>query len=200
MKSRAFVIVNEAQHSEESLIAGNFLLGIVIVLLALSAYTERQAAAPPASEAVQEESGEPLFALHPEEIGAIRVLDAHGCIVVRQKEATPPSVEELIGSIAQARIVRRFSPALVDLSAYGLTRPLRRVEVVQANGAQSRSVVIGNLNPVGNAVYARVHGESDVLLVGSYFLTSLEMALQGLRAKGDVAADPSCVDEVKSPN
>ena len=63
--------------------AGNFLLGIVIVLLALSAYTERQAAAPPASEAVQGESGEPLFSLPPEKIDAIKVLDAHGCVLVR---------------------------------------------------------------------------------------------------------------------
>ncbi len=173
---------------------GNFFLGIVTVLLALLAYTERQSAAPPTSEAVQEESGEPLFSLRPDEIDAITVLDAHGCVFVRKKGTNPQPAEELMNSIVQARVVRRFSPAAADFSAYGLMQPIRRVEVVRANGAQSRSVAIGNLNPVGSAVYARVRGESDVLLVGSYFLTSLDMALQGLRAERGATLDLKCPD------
>jgi len=184
--------VKEAQRSEESLMAGNFLLGIVMVLLALSAYTERQAAAPPASEVVQEESGEPLFSLPLEKIGAIKVLDAHGCVLVRKNGSNSQPVKELLDSIVQVRVVRRFSPASTDFSAYGLTRPVRRVEVTWANGAQSRRVAIGNLNPVGNAVYVRAQDETEVLLVGSYFLTSLDMALQELRAESGMALDLNC--------
>jgi len=77
-------------------------------------------------------------------------------------------------------------------SSYGLTHPVRRAEVKWAHGAQNRSVAMGNLNPVGNAVYAHIDGESDVLLVGSYFLTSLDMALQGLRAGGSKFVDLNC--------
>src|SRR5712664_25520 len=140
---------------------GNFLLGLVIVLLALSEYRERQSVAPPASEVVREESGEPLFFLQPAEIDVIKVLDAHGCVVVRKNGANPHHAEELVDSIVQARVVRRFGPLSADFSAYGLTHPVRRVEVVWANGAQSRRVAIGNLNPVGNAVYARAQDETE---------------------------------------
>jgi hypothetical protein len=171
---------------------GNFLLGIVIVLLALSAYTGRQPAVPSASEARQEKSGEPLFSLQPAEIDSIKVLDAHGCVLVRQKGPNPQPAKELMDSIVQARVVRRFSPVSADFSAYGLTQPVRRVEVVWANGGQSRSVAIGSLNPVGNAVYVRAQDEAEVLLIGSYFLISLDMALQGLRAEGGVALDLNC--------
>ncbi len=171
---------------------GNFLLGLVIVLLALSEYRERQSVALPASEVVREESGEPLFSLQPAEIDAIKVLDAHGCVLVRKNGSNSQPVKELLDSIVQVRVVRRFSPASTDFSAYGLTRPVRRVEVTWANGAQSRRVAIGNLNPVGNAVYVRAQDETEVLLVGSYFLTSLDMALQELRAESGMALDLNC--------
>lgn len=178
----------------------NILLGFVALSLVLLAYTERRAVPPPAPVATPEESSEPLFSLQPEEIDAIKVLDAHGCVFVRKKGTNPQPAEELIVGIVQARVVRRFSPISMALSSYGLTHPVRRVEVTWANGTQSRSVILGDLNPVGNAVYAYVDGESDVLLVGSYFLTSVDMALQGLRAKGDIMTDPSCASEATSPD
>ncbi len=190
--------MNGARQGAESLMKGNFFLSLVTLFLALLAYTERQSAAPPASEAVQEESGEPLFSLQPEEIDAIKVLDAHGCVFVRKKGTNSQPAEELIDSIVQARVVRRFSPVSADFSAYGLAQPVRRVEVVWANGTQNRSVVMGSLNPVGNAVYARAQDEAEVLLIGSYFLTSLDMALQGLCAEGRVALDLKYPDEAEN--
>lgn len=185
------------ERGEEYLMKGNFFLGLALVLLALSAYTERQTAAPPASAARQEESSASLFSLQPAEIDAIKVLDVHGCVLVRKKGPNPHHAEELVDSIVQARVVRRFSPVSADFSAYGLAQPIRRVEVMWANGAQSRSVVMGSLNPVGNAIYARAQDEAEVLLVGSYFLISLDMALQELRAESGVFSDPACADEMK---
>ncbi|HEV8716298.1 MAG TPA: DUF4340 domain-containing protein [Candidatus Binatia bacterium] len=169
----------------------NILLSFVAVSLVLLAYTERQAI-PPTPGTVPEEASELLFSLRPEEIDAVRVLDAHGCVSVRREGTTSRDLEKLGQSIVQARVVRRFNPTSVDLSSYGLTHPVRRVEVKWAHGAQSQRVAIGNLNPVGNAVYAHIEGESDVLLVGSYFLTSLDMALQGLRAEGSKFVDLNC--------
>jgi hypothetical protein len=171
---------------------GNILLSLVAAGLLLPAYTERQAvsltpvAAPPAVS-------EPLFPVPLAEIDTITVLDARGCVSVR-REVISQNVEKLGQSVAQARVVRRFSPPSADLSAYGLAHPARQVEVKWAHGAQSRSAAVGDLNPVGNAVYARIEGESGVLLVGSYFLTSLDLALQGLRAEGGKFVDPTCAE------
>jgi len=174
---------------------GNFLLSLFAFSLAVFAYVERRTAPPPLPVA-QEASSEPLFALQPEEIDAIRVVDQKGCVVVRKKGEQQQRAEELINNILQTRVLRRFLPSAGDFSLYGLAQPVRRVEVVRVNGGQSQTVVIGNLNPVGDAVYIRTPEDSEVLLVGSYFLTSLNMALQGLRAEGSQFIDPSCSDRL----
>jgi len=168
------------------------LLGFVAASLALLTYIERQTVPPSTPVAMPEQSSEPLFALQPQEIDVIKVLDPHGCVIVRRQGTLPPDGERLVGSLVQARVVRRFSPPAGDLSSYGLASPARRIEVQWANSAQSRSVEIGNLNPVGNAVYARIDAESEVVLVGSYFLTALDMALQGLHATGSKVIDLDC--------
>lgn len=174
----------------------NLCLGLLALGLALLAYTEQHAVPPPAPAAVPQEASEPLFALQPEEIDAIRAVDQHGCMVVRRKAEMPQHVEALIDSITQARVIRHFPPASADLSSYGLAHPRRRVEVVRVNGERSQMVVMGNLNPVGNAIYARAQDGPEVLLVGSYFLTALDMALQGLRAEGHVSSDPACANDL----
>jgi len=173
-------------------LTGNILLSLVAAGLLLPAYAERQAL-PLTPVAAPEEASEPLFPLPLAEIDTITVLDARGCVSVR-REVISQNVEKLGQSVAQARVVRRFSPPSADLSAYGLAHPARQVEVKWAHGAQSRSAAVGDLNPVGNAVYARIEGESGVLLVGSYFLTSLDLALQGLRAEGGKFVDPTCAE------
>lgn len=170
----------------------NILLGFVAASLALLAYTERQTVPASTPVAVPEQSSESLFSLQPQEIDVIKVLDSHGCVIVRRGGTLPQDGERLVESLIQARVVRRFSPPSGDLSSYGLAPPARRIEVRWASGAQSRSVEIGDLNPVGNAVYARLDAESGVVLVGSYFLTSLNMALQGLRATGSKLVDLNC--------
>src|SRR5262249_48183295 len=147
---------------------------------------------PPA--AAPQEASEPLFPSPLEEIDAITVLDARGCVSVRREGTITQSVEELGQSVVQARVVRRFSPPSADLSAYGLAPPARQVEVKWARGARSRRAAVGDLNPVGNAVYARVEDEPGVLLVGSYFLTSLDVALQGLRAEGGKVVERNCAE------
>jgi uncharacterized protein DUF4340 len=170
----------------------NILLAFVAASLALLAYTERQTVPSPTPVAAPEQPSESLFSMQPQEIDLIKVLDSRGCLVVRREGTPPRDGEGLVESIVAARVVRRFSPPLADFSAYGLAPPARRIEVKWTNGAHSRSVAIGNLNPVGNAVYARIDEGADVVLVGSYFLTSLDMALQRLRAAGSKLVDPDC--------
>lgn len=173
---------------------GNYFLGILALGLAVLAYTERRAAPPPTS-AELEVTSDPLFALQPEEINAIRVVDRHGCVFVREGVMASQPASALMDSVSQARVIRRFPPAGADFSPYGLAHPTRRVEMIGGNGEQRQVVSIGELNPVRNAVYARIQGDPDVLLVGSYFLTSMDMALQELRANSPVAVDLRCPEE-----
>jgi hypothetical protein len=175
---------------------GNFFLGLLALFFAVLAYTERRAVPPPAPVAIPETSSEPLLALQSEEISAIKVIDRNGCVVVRTAGGGVLSEKagQLVDALSQARVVRRFVPPSADLSPYGLTQSARRIEVLGAGEKQSQAVFVGSLNPVGDAVYARTKDASDVLLVGSYFLTALDMALQGLRPGGNASVDPACAE------
>jgi hypothetical protein len=165
-------------------VKSNALLSVLALSLALLSYIERSATPPPAFEGGQRLSSQPLFDVAPTEIDAITVVDRNGCVVVRKEALTSPRAEKLLESLLQARIIRHFVPELPDLSPYGLTVPGRRVVVKKIGRESSQAIDLGSLNPIGNAVYVRVQNDPDVLLVGSYFLTTLDMALQGLRAEG----------------
>jgi hypothetical protein len=173
---------------------GNFLLSILTLFLAVLAYTERRAAPPPSAVPSSAVSSEPLFALRPEEIDAIKVVDQNGCLVVGRKAMSSLYGRALMESIIQARVIRRFPPSAADFSSYGLIHSVRRVEVLHVDGKPMLIVDVGNLNPVRDAVYARIQGGPEVLLIGSYFLTALDMAVQGVRANEGGTADYACTN------
>jgi len=178
---------------------GNYLLSILALGLAVLAYTERRAAPPPTS-AELEVTGDPLFALRLEEISAIRVVDRNGCVFVGKEVMASQPAGALMDSVSRAHVIRRFPPAEADFAPYGLTHPTRRIEMIGGGEDQRQVVNIGELNPVRNAVYARIEDDPDVLLVGSYFLTSLDMALQELRANSPGAVDLKCPEEPEGVN
>lgn len=162
----------------------NVLLSILALSLALLAYAERSAVPSPAFEE-EKILSEPLFGLSSEEIDGITVMDQHGCVIMRKKALTSPRAGKLLESLLQARVIRRFAPVSSDLSPYGLTSESRRIVVEKINGGRRQSIDLGAANPSGSAIYARVLEEPAVLLVGGYFLASLNMALQELRAEGN---------------
>jgi hypothetical protein len=186
-----------ARGSILEIMRGNYLLSILALGLTVLAFAERRATLPPAS-AELEVTRDPLFALRLEETSAIRVVDRNGCVFVRKEAVTSQPASALMDSVSRAHVIRRFPPAEADFSPYGLVRPTRRVEVIGGDGERRQVVNIGELNPVRNAVYARIQDDPDVLLVGSYFLTSLDMALQELRAHSPVAADLKCPEGPES--
>jgi hypothetical protein len=163
----------------------NLLLSLIAFLLAVLAYMESPTV-PPFPVPDVEATSEPLFALRPEEIAAVRVSDRQGCFMVRAAE-TPAQekIGRLFEAVTQARVVRRFAPPLDDLSAYGLTRADRHVEVWRQGSEEHENVTVGHFNPIGNAVYARLGNGDEVLMVGSYFLTALDMAVQNLRTEAE---------------
>jgi len=162
---------------------GNVLLSILALSLALLAYAERGAVPLPTSEGAPAISGEPLFDLSPDEISAVSVAERNGCVIVRKEALTSPQAEKLLESLLRARVIRRFAPVSSDLSPYGLTPESRRIVVEKINGGRRQSIDLGAANPSGSAIYARAPEEPAVLLVGGYFLASLNMALQELRAE-----------------
>ncbi|MEW6297524.1 MAG: DUF4340 domain-containing protein [Thermodesulfobacteriota bacterium] len=178
----------------------NVLLSLFALFLAVLAYTESRTVPPADPVAGQGPRGESLLDLLPEAIGQVKIIDRHGCLIVCTVAGDPGTQERvtpLLEAITQARIVRRFAPPTRDVSGYGLARPDRRIGVWRRGSSARKVVTIGGSNPVGNAVYARVGDTAEVVMIGSYFLAALDMAVQRVRAAGGGGRGPvACQDAV----
>jgi hypothetical protein len=57
-------------------------------------------------------------------------------------------------------------------------------------------LLLGHLNPVGNAVYVRRLDGGEVLLVGSYLLTALDVVFERLRSsRAGIVTEAPCEEE-----
>ena len=85
----------------------------------------------------------------------------------------------------------------VDFPAYGLAPATWRIVLAGADGTSRSTLFLGHLNPIGNAVYTRWDDGEDVLLVGSYFLTAVDVVFERLRASSlsGILANASCEGE-----
>ena len=175
----------------------NLFLGCFAVILLLLAYIERQVPQPPTSAPTKETTSAPLFLLSPEAVTKISIRNAQQCVVVRKNTETMDLLREVSAMLFQGRVVRRFSPSAVDFSAYGLVPATWQIVLTSAVEAQPQVLWLGRLNPIGNAVYARWLDDKEVLLVGSYFLTAVDVVFKRLRSSSHagVVADASCEEE-----
>jgi hypothetical protein len=163
----------------------NGLLAILVLSLALFAYVERQGQPYASQVAEQGVKGEPLFPVRPENVAGIRIKDSHGCMSIGTEGQLRETAEKLLVILSQAQIVRRLALPLPDASIYGLEQPRTQIEILLQDNRIIQSVSVGSTNPSGSAVYVQEKGQPEVMLVGSYFLTALDMPLQKVRNKND---------------
>lgn len=174
-----------------------FLICFAVMLLVL-AYIERRTPLPPTSAPVEETTSAPLFSLSPETITKVSISHAQQCVVAQKNAETMGLLREVSAILLQGRMVRHFSPPIAEVSAYGLTPATWQVVLAGADETRQRVLLLGRLNPVGNAVYARWHDDKEVLLVGSYFLTAIDVVFERLRSASSYAgivADALCEEE-----
>jgi hypothetical protein len=172
----------------------NLLLFLFALSLAVSAYLDRRTTQPPVNAAKAATSNELLLTFSSDDPITVRVTDQQHCVVLRKElgGAAAAVTARLLDALRQVRIVRHLPPDSSDLSVYGLTSTARRIEILDANEKRLHGFLVGNSNPVGNAVYVRAPDRSEILLVGVYFLTVLDFALQ--HATSQENADPACVE------
>jgi hypothetical protein len=153
----------------------NLLLTVLALSLAVSAYLDRRTLHHSENAVKAETANAPLLAIPAEEIESIGVRDAHRCVILRAAEAP---FTALLDGVTKTHILRRFPPPSSDLAPYGLAHPQRQLAVQRRGELEFQLVLTGDLNPVGDAVYAKFADSADVLLIGGYFLTTLDFALQ----------------------
>ena len=176
----------------------NLLLSCFAALLLLSAYTERRTPPPPIDAPAEGTTSAPLFPFSPEAVTKISISHAQQCVIVRKNIETRDLLREVSAMLFQGRVVRRFSPPGTDVSAYGLASSTWRIVLTGADDTRQHVLLLGRLNPIGNAVYARWHDDKEVLLVGSYFLTAVDVVFERLRSFSShpgIVADASCEEE-----
>jgi hypothetical protein len=102
--------------------------------------------------------------------------------------------------LLQGRVVRRFSPPVTDFSVYGLVPAPWQIVLTRGDETRQPVLLLGRLNPVGNAVYARWDDGKDVFLVGSYLLTAVDVVFERLRSSSHagILVDASCEEEEES--
>jgi len=175
----------------------NLFLGCFAVLLLFLAYTERSAPLPPIGVPAKETTSALLFPRSPETITKISITNAQQCVVAQKNAGTTDLLHEVSALLFQGRVVRRFSPPDADLPMYGLAPARWRIVLTGADDTPRSALFLGHLNPVGNAVYARWQDDQEVLLVGSYFLTAVDVVFERLRSSSlaDIATDALCEGE-----
>jgi hypothetical protein len=175
----------------------NLFLSCFTVILLLLTYTERHTLPSSTGIPMEETASAPLFSLSPEAVTKISIGNYQRCVVVQKSTETISLLCEVSAMLFQGRVVRRFSPLGAEFSAYGLAPATWQVIFVGADETRQHVLLLGRLNPVGNAVYARWLDDKEVLLVGSYLLTALDVVFERLRSSSHVgiAADALCEEE-----
>lgn len=183
--------------SPNRLMKSNLFLSCFAIILLLLTYAERRTPLPPTSAPAEDTTSAPLYSLSPAAVTQITLRNAQQCVVVRTEADTGEFLREVSAMLLQGRVVRRFSPSGTDFSVYGLAPATWRIVLAGAGGTPRSTLFLGHLNPIGNAVYARWQDNQEVLLVGSYFLTAVDVVFERLRASSHsgILADVSCEEE-----
>lgn len=179
------------------LMKSNLFLSCFAVLLLLLAYTERSAPLPPVGVPARETTSTPLFLFPSAVIRKVSIRHGQQCVVVQTSVETRDLIREVSEMLWQGREVRRFSLPSADFSVYGLMPATWQLTFTEADETQRHALLLGHLNPVGNAVYARWQDDQEVLLVGSYFLTAVDVVFERLRSSSLAGrvTEASCEEE-----
>jgi hypothetical protein len=88
------------------------------------------------------------------------------------------AVGDLLASLASLRPLMVVDPNGEEAEAYGLATP-ERLRVVAADGRELSRVDVGQSNPAGTGLYARIDGRSEVVLIGAVLRWELDKLRQG---------------------
>jgi hypothetical protein len=95
-----------------------------------------------------------------QEAGRWRVLDPPN------RQVPADLLSSFVVTLAEAKVIERVDDDAVEPERFGLERAGTRVDLYERGHDTPVSVILGGENPTQTAIYARVIGSSQVLLVG----------------------------------
>jgi hypothetical protein len=180
-------------------------LCLILFGLVFYGYRERQATPQDTEVRVAEPVGEKLLTAPIDQIVALRFEDPRGCVMISQSdrwrvEGVPETgvdadaIAQLLSTIETARELRTFNSDPLELAQYGLSVPSLIMGVRRKGEGEFRTLLLGDKNPVGNAVYAKWAQAPQVLILGTYFETLVKMMVQRVRAGQKEFSSAICPD------
>jgi len=153
---------------------------------------ERQAVPQDTDAHVTEPTGEQLLTTPMDQVMALRFKDPRGCLVLSQSDiwrveggpetrVDTDAITQLLSTIEMARVIRKFDCDPLELAQYGLTTPSLVIGVQRRGEGEFHNLLLGDKNPVGNAVYAKWAQAPQVLMTGVYFETLVKMMVRRIR-------------------
>jgi hypothetical protein len=110
-------------------------------------------------------------------------------IVEPQARAPADLLWSFVATLVEARAAEVIADGRTDENAYGLGLDALRVELYERGHERPVRVIFGNRNPTETAVYARVEGRPETLLVGRVLQYYAERILEEA-ARGEEPAPP----------
>ena len=114
-------------------------------------------------------------------------------IVEPAAQAPADLLWSFVSTLVEARAAEVISEGPADAGSYGLGSDALRVELYERGHERPVRVVFGNRNPTETAVYARVDGRPETLLVGRVLQYYAERILEEA-ARGEQAPAPAVPD------
>jgi hypothetical protein len=168
-------------------------------------YIERQAVPRDTDVRVTKPAGEKLLTTPISQIVALRFKDRRGCVAISQSdvwkvEGVPETgvdadaIAQLLSTIETARELRTFDSDPLELAQYGLAAPSLIIGIQRRGEGEFRNLLLGDKNPVGDAVYAKWAQAPQVFILGSYFETLVRMMVQRVREGQKEFSSDVCPD------
>ncbi len=117
-------------------------------------------------------------------------------IVEPAAQAPADLLWSFVATLVEARAAEVIAEGPADESIYGLGPDALRVDLYERGHERPVRVIFGNRNPTETAVYARVEGRPETLLIGRVLQYYAERILEeAARGEGDPAAPVRDVDQ-----
>lgn len=110
-----------------------------------------------------------------------------------QAKADTNKIRDLLNSISSLRIEEFVTDHPSGLSAYGLSDPRIRIEVLNGDSPRSHTILIGKKKEKGTTLYAKSGEEPYLYTVGEYFDKTLDLKMDDYRDKTPLQFDGGAV-------
>jgi hypothetical protein len=182
-------------------------LTLLVLAAALGGYLYFIDAKKPVAD---ENAKQKVFTVEASKIDLLEVKSASGDVTTLKREAdgwkiikpiqtaadqnNASDVAATLASLEQDRIVDE-NPT--DLKTYGLNPPRIEVTFNVSGEKEAKHVLVGDKNPTGVGLYAKLPGDNRVFLIGNSLETSLNRSTFDLRDKTALKFDATKVDAVE---